>query len=265
MGTMQRVWRPYKKFASYCNDGRPVINQAITISVAGENALIVYFSDKVDTQVAARIKTCSSAIRLALGLHLIDLIPSYGSILVIYDSLLTDHFAVSKAIHTVAGASSIQASALSASHDGKLITLPVYYSLESGPDLKSLAENAGLSIDQVIEIHQAIEYRVYAIGFAPGFAYLGEVDERIAAPRLATPRLKVPRGAVAIADRQTAVYPAESPGGWNLVGLCPTPMFDAKADPIMPVSTGDRVVFKAIGKQEFIDLGGTLDTLGDLK
>ena len=75
----------------------------------------------------------------------------------------------------------------------------------------------------------------------------------------------MPRGAVAIADRQTAVYPAESPGGWNLIGLCPTPMFEAKAHPIMPVSTGDRVIFKAICKQEFIDLGGSLDSLGALK
>lgn len=240
-------------------------NQSIAISVAGENSLIVYFSDKVDAEVAARIKTCSSAIRLTLGRHLVDLIPSYASILVIYDSLLTDHFAVSKVIRSVAAASSSQSNALSANHDGKLITLPVYYSLESGPDLSALAENAGLSIDQVIELHQAIEYRVYAIGFAPGFAYLGEVDQRIAAPRLATPRLKVPRGAVAIADRQTAVYPAQSPGGWNLIGLCPTPMFDAKADPIMPVSTGDRVAFKAISRQAFIDLGGKLDALGDLR
>ena len=78
----------------------------------------------------------------------------------------------------------------------------------------------------------------YAIGFAPGFAYLGEVDPRIAAPRLATPRQKVPRGAVAIADRQTAVYPAQSPGGWNLIGLCPERMFDPAAEPSMPVQVG---------------------------
>ena len=78
-------------------------------------------------------------------------------------------------------------------------------------------------------------------------------------------QIRTSRGAVAIADRQTAVYPAESPGGWNLIGLCPTPMFDAKADPIMPVSTGDRVSFKAISKQDFIDLGGKLDILGELK
>ena len=110
----------------------------------------------------------------------------------------------------------------------------------------------------VINIHTATEYRVYAIGFAPGFAYLGQVDERIAAPRLATPRLKVPRGAVAIADQQTAVYPAESPGGWNLIGMCPTPMFDPLRDPPMPVAVGGRVRFEAVDRATYLELGGEL-------
>ncbi|MDX1733979.1 MAG: carboxyltransferase domain-containing protein, partial [Halioglobus sp.] len=101
-------------------------------------------------------------------------------------------------------------------------------------------------------------YRVYAIGFAPGFAYMGEVDERIARPRLATPRSAVPAGAVAIADRQTAVYPAVSPGGWNLIGLCPTPMFDPAAEPPMPVAVGDSVRFRPIDRQEYLSLGGAL-------
>ena len=97
-----------------------------------------------------------------------------------------------------------------------------------------------MSIEQVIELHQQQEYRVYAIGFAPGFAYLGEVDERIAAPRLATPRQKVPRGAVAIADRQTAVYPAVSPGGWNLIGRSP-----------MRITVGDNIGFYGPNEELF--------------
>ena len=99
---------------------------------------------------------------------------------------------------------------------------------------------------------------MYAVGFAPGFAYLGEVDERIAASRLATPRQQVPRGSVAIADRQTAVYPAQSPGGWNLIGVCPQRMFDPNLIPSMPVQVGDRVRFDAIDKQTFLALGGEL-------
>ena len=135
------------------------------------------------------------------------------------------------------------------SQDGRCVR-PVFYSVQSGPDLALIANNAGLSIEQVIALHQQTEYRVYAIGFAPGFAYLGEVDKKIAAPRLATPRQKVPKGAVAIADRQTAVYPAPSPGGWNLIGLCPIPMFNPASDPSMPVRVGDTVRFKAIDQED---------------
>ena len=138
------------------------------------------------------------------------------------------------------------------------MVLPVYYAPESGEDLESLAASTGLSTDEVIAIHSEEEYRVYAIGFAPGFAYLGQVDERIAAPRLATPRQRVPRGAVAIADRQTAVYPAVSPGGWNLIGRCPVRMFDPEANPSMPVAVGDRVRFEPVNRQRFLDLGGEL-------
>ena len=134
----------------------------------------------------------------------------------------------------------------------------LHYIHGSGGYADQVIERGKISVDEVIEIHQQQEYRVYAIGFAPGFAYLGEVDERIAAPRLATPRQKVPRGAVAIADRQTAVYPAVSPGGWNLIGLCPTRMFNPENDPSMPVQVGDRVRFAAIDRDDFLARGGEL-------
>ena len=97
---------------------------------------------------------------------------------------------------------------------------------------------------------------MYAIGFAPGFAYLGEVDERIATPRLATPRQNVPAGAVGIADRQTAVYPAQSPGGWNLIGRCPLQMFAPHSAEPMPVRVGDRVRFEAIDRATYLKRGG---------
>jgi KipI family sensor histidine kinase inhibitor len=113
-----------------------------------------------------------------------------------------------------------------------------------------------LSIEQAIDLHCGGEYRVYAIGFAPGFAYLGQVDKRLATPRRATPRARVPRGSVAIADRQTAVYPAQSPGGWNLIARCPVHMFDPQARPPMPVAVGDTVRFEPVSRERFIALGG---------
>ena len=225
------------------------------ISIAGENSLIVYFGDKPSPQLAGQIAETAEWLRQTMGDRLIDLVPSYGSLLVIYQPLLTDHFQVRSLIRQALqqlGTDKQQ------SQTGALVSLPVYYSPESGPDLQSLADRAELSIEDVIAIHQQTEYRVYAIGFAPGFAYLGEVDERIAAPRLATPRQNVPRGGVAIADRQTAVYPAQSPGGWNLIGLCPQLMFDPSAEPSMPVQVGDRVTFRAIDREEFMALGGEL-------
>lgn len=223
------------------------------IEVAGQNALIVYFAEQSSAEVSAQIQAAVNNILASMQDCIVDLVPSYASLLVIFDLDRTDYFDVKRKLRgALENLASLDAEA------GELVTLPVYYSTESGPDLEIIADNGKLSVEEVIEIHQQQEYRVYAIGFAPGFAYLGEVDERIAAPRLATPRQKVPRGAVAIADRQTAVYPAVSPGGWNLIGLCPTRMFDPERDPSMPVKAGDRVRFEAIDRADFLGLGGEL-------
>ena len=225
------------------------------IEIAGHDAFIIYFADNASAEISALIQAAVNNLKAQMAELLIDLVPSYASLLVIYDINLCDHFEVLKRLNSaLSNLSSVD------TVSGELITLPVYYSTESGPDLTVIAAQANLSIEAVIDIHQQGEYRVYAIGFAPGFAYLGEVDPRIASPRLTTPRMKVPQGAVAIADRQTAVYPAPSPGGWNLIGLCPTRMFDPDKTPTMPVQVGDRVQFKAIDYDEFVFLGGELDT-----
>ena len=223
------------------------------IHSAGENALIVYLGREASPDTAALVQAAGTAIETVLGHDLVDLVPSYASILVIYDPFTTDHLSVGHRLREALDG-------LSASNHtpGRTVVLPVYYAAEAGADLEPLAEKAGLSVNEVISLHCGTVYRVYAIGFAPGFAYLGEVDPRIAAPRLQTPRLKVPRGAVAIADRQTAVYPAVSPGGWNLIGRCPTRMFDPSADPTMPVTVGDQVQFEPINRERFLALGGEL-------
>jgi KipI family sensor histidine kinase inhibitor len=226
----------------------------LIIHTAGENALIIYLGAETSPEVSGRVQGASIAIEAALGDKLIDLVPSYASLLVIYDALRTDHMSVSSCIREAVR----NLESNTATSEGQTIALPVYYAPEVGEDLQALASRANITVEQVIQIHSSMEDRVYAIGFAPGFAYLGEVDERIAAPRLATPRTKVPRGAVAIADRQTAVYPAVSPGGWNLIGRCPVRMFNPDSDPIMPVSVGDRVRFEPIDRARYLELGGNL-------
>ncbi|MCP4302428.1 MAG: 5-oxoprolinase subunit PxpB [Gammaproteobacteria bacterium] len=225
----------------------------MNIEIAGQNAFIVYFGDHASATVSAQIQAAVNNITNSMAACLVDLVPSYASLLVIYDLDRSEPFAVRRMLRAaLTDLDTVDESA------GELVTLPVYYSLESGPDLEVIAELGNINVEDVIDIHQLQEYRVYAIGFAPGFAYLGEVDERIAAPRLSTPRQKVPRGAVAIADRQTAVYPAVSPGGWNLIGLCPTRMFDPACDPSMPVKAGDRIRFDAITREQFLAQGGEL-------
>ncbi len=225
----------------------------LNIEIAGQDAFIIYFGEQTSPEVSSQIQTAVTNIMSQMSDIIVDLVPSYASLLVIYDLNKSDPFEVRSRLRQA-----ISSLASTDTGGGDLITLPVYYSEESGPDLGIIAELGNISIDDVISIHQQSEYRVYAIGFAPGFAYLGEVDERIAAPRLSTPRQKVPRGAVAIADRQTAVYPAQSPGGWNLIGLCPTRMFNPEQQPSMPVQVGDRIRFKAIERDEFLRLGGEL-------
>lgn len=223
------------------------------LHAAGEDALMLYLGQDTSPGISAMVQAAALAIESALGKELVDLVPSYASLLIIYDPMITDHLHVAHSVREAVAR--VQATS---PDDGREVILPVYYAPEVGEDLESLAADRGLSTDDVIAIHSAMEYRVYAIGFAPGFAYLGQVDERIAAPRLSTPRQRVPRGAVAIADRQTAVYPAVSPGGWNLIGRCPVRMFDPEADPNMPVAVGDRVRFQAVDRAHFLSLGGEL-------
>jgi KipI family sensor histidine kinase inhibitor len=225
----------------------------MTLHTVSEDALILYLGDTASPQTLSLVQAAVITIEEALGEELVDLVPSYASVLIIYNPLVSDRLSITRRLH-----SSLAALTAQPPIEGRTVVLPVYYAAETGFDLQALAERAGLSIEQVIALHSEVDYRVYAIGFAPGFAYLGEVDERIAAPRLPSPRASVPRGSVAIADRQTAVYPAPSPGGWNLIGRCPVSMFTPHREPSMPVAVGDTVRFEPISRERFLALGGDL-------
>ncbi len=223
------------------------------IEVAGEDALIIYLDDFIDNNISKEISQLENRLAEELSDCLVDLIPSYVSLLVIFDPLVSDYYAVKQSI-----IKHLTFDFTEAITNNNIIELPVYYSPKSGPDLKNIAKTSKLSVDEVIKIHQEKTYQVFAIGFAPGFAFLGEVDARIATPRLATPRAKVPKGSVAIADQQTAIYPEQSPGGWNLIGLCPLPLFEPNVKPHIPYQVGDSVKFTAISKARFLTLGGQL-------
>ena len=223
------------------------------IMVASENATILYFKN-TDSQSISRVAGLIHQIKsYQQQWHIVRLLPSYQSLLIEFDILQTDHHKVTEQINLL-----LNEPIGSNSNSGKNIELPIYYGQEVAPDLSRIAEHAQITTDDVIKIHQQQKYHVYAIGFAPGFAYLGYVDKKIAMPRHETPRANVAQGSLGIADRQTAVYPMASPGGWNIIGRCPTKLFQPNHQPIMPFEVGDTVSFYAVERDEFLRLGGQL-------
>ncbi len=230
------------------------MNATIDIKIASENALIIYFKQQISAQNSQIIQAFTLQIRDEFKPLIIDLVPSYASILLVFNTNKISHQALTNAL--LESFSSLQQDINKiASHK---INLPVYYGDDVAWDLDLVSEKLNLSKQDIINMHSSQTYHVYAIGFAPGFAYLGELDQQLCLPRMASPRLKVPKGAVAIADRQTAIYPAESPGGWHIIGRCPTPLFELDKTPTMPFSVGSEVSFTAISKQQFLDMGGSL-------
>jgi len=182
---------------------------------------------------------------------LIDLVPSYTTLMLHYDVLRIDgaqaRTLINDALRDLQPADE---------NSGRSHALPVWYDPQVGPELSRLARRSGLSVSQVIALHSAHAYRVFALGFAPGFAYMGLVDPQLAAPRLDTPRPRVPQGSVALAERQTATYPQVSPGGWNVVGRTPVALFDRALDGYSLLQPGDRVHFAPVERAEFLRLGG---------
>lgn len=190
-------------------------------------------------------------LREGFGAALVDLVPSYTTLMVHYDLTALSPAQARELIDQALTDLQPQAQG-----SGQCHVLPVWYDLSVGPELTLLSQRSGLSVEQVIKRHSTHEYQVFALGFAPGFAFMGLVDEILATPRLNTPRKRVAAGSVGIAERQTAAYPVVSPGGWNLIGRTPTKLFDRERDGYSLMQPGDTVRFEAVGRTEFIHLGG---------
>ena len=222
------------------------------ITLAGENSILIYFGDKIDAELPGKIRNFANQLKNTLRDVVIDVIPSYTSLHVSYDLNKIDFQAF---FDQVEGLLDQQTSG-KAMVEFKTTHIPVYYGLEVGLDLERLLAEKNLDLDTFIKIHTAQEYLIYAIGFTPVFAFLGEVDERIQAPRLATPRIKIPAGSVGIAESQTAVYPTDSSGGWNIVGKTLLNLSLNHPENIDKFRVGDRVKFYAISQDEYLNSGG---------
>lgn len=224
--------------------------------ITGVDSVTLHFGERIDIQLVERIHRAAEALRYRLAGRLIDTVPSYTTLLLRYDLMQDD---LSSLMASVADTLADLPDAASESTDRETIEIPVFYHPSVGPDLSTIATRAGLSIEQVIEQHSRATYNVFAIGFAPGFAYLGQVPETLSTPRQATPRPKVPAGTLGIADTQTAIYPLQSPGGWNLIGRTPLTLFDPHRDQPSLLEAGQRVRFRPIGREEYLKLGGQFD------
>ncbi|MCQ4323738.1 allophanate hydrolase [Stutzerimonas stutzeri] len=217
----------------------------IRLQPIGAEALLVVLAEQPYPELPLQIATLADAARRELGPWLVDLVPGWTTLLLHYDLLLTDHAQVAERLAPLLARWPAEAGRQSPPRRHEI---PIWY---AGADLAEVARACGLSQQEVIAVHCATEYRVGAIGFAPGFAYLGELDQRLVLPRRATPRTTVPAGSLAIAERQTAIYPQASPGGWHLLGRCPWRLFDATKEPPCPLQPGDRVLFQPIDAVQF--------------
>ena len=213
---------------------------------AGDAMFVVEYAEMIDHAVNARVTALQARVRAANVRGVRDVVPTYRSLAVYFDPLKTDRIALRKLLQQEADA----AVPTIASARG-VIRIPVCYGGDFGPDLPAVADHAGLTPDDVVRLHAAPTYRVFMLGFTPGFAYLGSVDPRIAAPRLSTPRVRVPPGSVGIGGEQTGIYPTETPGGWRLIGRTPVKPFDpARAAPFL-LEAGDAVQFYSVDRSTF--------------
>jgi KipI family sensor histidine kinase inhibitor len=217
---------------------------APTFVPLGDSALQIVFGDRIDPVSNRRALALSRALAGLPGIG--DRVPAYASLTLHYDPLLWTLDDLTKAIEPYL------ASAEDAGFQGALVTVPVCYGGELGPDLEALARLCAMSAEEVIARHAAPEYRVHFLGFTPGFPYLGGLDPALAAPRHATPRALVPAGAVGIAGAQTGIYPQAGPGGWQIIGRTPLRLFDPRREPPCLLAPGDRLRFAPIGPEEFV-------------
>lgn len=242
------------------NQNRPF---SFPIAPLGDSAVILQVGDRIDEETHRKVSVLSSALEENPFPGLVEVVPAFTTVTVYYDpAAIRD--SRKKQIYSFTGASPyrlvcsflqqvIEHLDLSAPPEPRTVEIPVLYGGEWGPDLEYVADYNGLTPEQVIQIHTQPDYLVYMIGFAPGFPYLGGMSEKIAAPRRSSPRLSIPAGSVGIAGGQTGIYPISTPGGWRLIGRTPLSLFRPGENPPSLLRAGDRVRFKAISPEEYMD------------
>jgi len=214
-----------------------------------ENSILITWPSKIDENILRDIIFYKKKIENYYVKEIVEVIFSYNSLLIYYVSTIEDTYSVFfelKTLYSSPGAT--------IKTKNRCWKIPVCYAPSLAPDLESFAQEKSLTIEEVIAIHTAPKYRVFFLGFLPGFFYLGGLDKRLFFGRKNTPSLKVKRGSVAIGGNQTGIYPTDSPGGWHVIGKCPVSFFDSNNDPPCYISPNDRIHFISIDEHQYNDI-----------
>jgi KipI family sensor histidine kinase inhibitor len=227
------------------------VADGVAIRPLAESGLLVELGDAIDPATVGRVMALAAAIDAAALPGLLEVVPSYTTVLLSFDPTVVDGEALATTVrHLDSAATTVPAP------PARLVTIPVAYGGEEGPDLDAVAEHAGLAADEVVRRHAAADYVVACMGFAPGFGFLVGLPPELATPRRADPRTRVPAGSVGIGGAQTGVYPLETPGGWRLIGRTSRRLFDReRAEPFL-LQPGDRVRFVSADGGEAGDAPG---------
>jgi len=212
----------------------------------GDRAIFVEFGDSIDPDVNQRVRNLKLAIEKAGIPGVVESVPTYRSLLVYFEPLQVSAPKLRETVFNL-----LQSAIENELPKRRLIEIPTAYGGEFGPDLELVAQHNNLSAAEVVRIHSGTGYLIYMIGFMPGFPYLGGMSPRIATPRKTTPRLKLPAGSVGIAGNQTGIYPAESPGGWQIIGRTPLELFHPTREPPAILQAGDYLTFIGVTPEEF--------------
>ena len=224
----------------------PAYDQPVLMP-AGDLAVVVEYGDEISPDLNSIVHRAVAAIERADIDGVVEVVPTYRSTLVYYDPFQATFDDISAALRDLSLDSG------EADDARRIVEIPTLYGGDYGPDLPFVASNAGMFEHDVTEIHSSADYLVYAMGFSPGFPYLGGLDPRLDTPRLKSPRTSIPSGSVGIAETQTGVYPVASPGGWQLIGRTPLRLFDAESESPAVIHPGDCVRFVPIVDEKTFD------------
>jgi KipI family sensor histidine kinase inhibitor len=225
------------------------VSDGVQIRAASDQSILIYFGHEITFDAHQRVRKLLRLLEQKPVAGVRNLQPAYCSILVDFDALKMRHAELEEILRGyLARLESVDLP------NPREVEIPACYGGEYGPDLDEVATLHGMTPAQIVELHASATYVVYFLGFVPGFAYLGELPESLATPRMASPRRSTPPGSVGIADRQTAVYPFATPGGWRLIGRTPIEMFRPDREDMSFLSIGDRVRFTPISAERFAAL-----------